>query len=132
MKKFLAGVCLVCASLSVHAEAILMATSADNTQEWYGYAESFTRVSDAYSVMIGKRFPKSPNKDEERFFVAVSFDDCKRGFGSLYTRDRENQNWAVSSNISMSDQKTVGDAVAALICEAGKAMKKPKTKQQKS
>lgn len=122
MKKIIM-VCMFVVSAFVCADEVHLVTNSAETESWYAYSETFTKVKDGYSVMLVHRFNKA-NKNDVRSWAGMSFTDCSRGYGSLYTKDSEKDNWEFTSNVSIETAKTVADIIAANICNAGEKMNK--------
>lgn len=123
MKKIAIALLLAATTFSAQADEVFLTNNSGNTESWYGYPESFTKIKDAYTILIAKRF-NNTNRPDERMFAAVSFVDCARGFGSLYVKDSEQANWFISSNFSIEANRTVGDTIAGNICNAGREFEK--------
>ena len=122
MKKIAIALALAATVISAQAEEVFLTNNSANTESWFGYPESFTKIKDAYSVLIAKRFANG--NPDQRMYAAVSFVDCTKGYGSLYLKDTEKDAWSISSNFSFSANRTVGDTIAANICNAGKEIEK--------
>lgn len=104
-------------STSALAEPSFIAMNDTGTDVFYGYSETLTNLSDGYSVLVGKRTPNTP---EQRFYVGVSFQDCRSGFGTLMARASMNDKWAAVSVVTLESVTTVGDRLALAVCDAGK------------
>lgn len=118
MKKLVLTLSLLAASMGSFAQPIQIAANNEN-EEWIGFPESFTKIKDGYSILISKRRTDIANPEETRGYFAVTFDDCKRGHGNLYTRDDTEIDWRVATVISTKNMTTVGDQIGATICETG-------------
>ena len=123
MKKIGIALALAVTVISAQAEEVFLASNSQGTESWFGYPETFTKIKDAYSVLVAKRYSQA-GRDDERIFTAVSFSDCARGFGSLYMKNNESDSWRIVSNVSISASQTVADIIAANICNAGKEFEK--------
>ena len=123
MKKIAIALALATTVISAQAEEVFLVNNSQGTESWFGYPETFTKLKDAYSVLVAKRFSKA-DRNDERMYAAVSFSDCARGFGSLYLKDDERDSWRITSNFSIDANRTVADFLAANICNAGKEFEK--------
>lgn len=123
MKRVLAAALLVI-STSTMADPIVMATSNNGKIEWIGYTESFEMLSDGVSLIIGEREyinkKTGAHKPETRKYYGISYEDCARGYGSLMAKNSTNSPWYLVFNVSLKKPNTVGDQVAAIMCDAGK------------
>jgi len=119
----------VCMSVAMTANAaVFIANNEDQTNEWWAYAETVTRLSDGYTVMIGRRFLKE-SKSEARMYYGVKFADCDKGFGTLYMRETPTSQWSNDTIVSMRDRITVADIISSEICSV---YEKEKTTTKKS
>ena len=132
MKKKIAFAALAIAmTIPSFADEILIADNAEGTESWFAYPETFTVMKDAYSVLGLKRFNREKRNDLRMYF-AVSFEDCKKGFGTLYSRDNPKQNWEMLTQFNVAAGRTIGDVMATEICETGKEISKPTKKPAQS
>ena len=122
MKKIAIALALAATVISAQAEEVFLVSNSAGSEYWFAYPETFTKIKDAYSVMVAKRFANG--NPDARMFAAVSFADCAKGYGTLYVKDNERDSWSISSNFSFSANRTVGDTLAANICNAGKEFEK--------
>ena len=56
MKKIAIALLLAATTFSAQADEVFLTNNSGNTESWYGYPESFTKIKDAYTVLIAKRF----------------------------------------------------------------------------
>ena len=117
MIKALLAAMLITASTTGYAEAVFVANNAEGTYEWWGYPETFERLTGGYTVIIGKRSIKT-NDPEVRGYFGVMLADCKKGFGTLYTRSSPDEDWKSDMLVSTTKPVTVSDVLAAEICNA--------------
>ena len=124
MKKKLAFAALAIAlTVPALAEEVHIADNSSGSESWFAYPETFTVMKDGYSVLGVKRF-NIEKRNDVRIYFAVTFEECKKGFGSLYTRENPKQDWDLISQFNISAGRTVSDAIASEICTAGKELTK--------
>ena len=109
MKNLICSV-LLAASFSTHAQVEI--TSTPDGEVWVGYLETVTFNKDGVYMMVGH---KIPGQNEKRMFAGVEISTCQRGFGSIYTKDMQHQDWEPSTNVSLRGN-TVGDHIASALC----------------
>lgn len=136
MKKIVIVTAFLAAIGAAQADEVFLANNSAGAETWYGYPETLSKITDAYSVLVARRF-NNVQKADERMFAAVSFVDCRKGFGSVYVRADEKDSWHIATNFSIEANKTVGDILAANICNAGRELEKsfkpvPKKQSTKS
>lgn len=131
MKKLVLALAILASSVCSLAQPVQIAENTQN-EEWIGFPESFTKIKDAYSILISKRRTDIANPEETRAYFAVSFDDCKRGYGNLYIRDDTESDWRVATVISTKNLSTVGDQIGSTICETGTLIDKNRKSKKHS
>lgn len=134
MKKILIVTAFLASITSAQADEVFLVNNTAGAESWYGYPQTLSKITDAYSVLVARRF-NDGQKPDERMFAAASFVDCRKGYGSVYTRADEKDAWRIATNFSAEANKTVGDVIAANICNAGKELEKsfkPVLKKQTS
>lgn len=118
----------VALSVPALAEEVHITDNSSGSESWFAYPETFTVLKDGYSVLGMKRF-NHEKRNDVRIYFAVSFEECKKGFGSLYTRENAKQEWSTVSQFNISAGTTVGDSIATEICTAGKELTKSSPKK---
>lgn len=109
------------------AEPVEIFKSDKNTVSWVAYPETFNKVEDGYTIMIGRRSTTGSRK-EIREFMGVEFNTCKHGFGSLYSRKTVQDDWQEAANVAITDPVTNADGMARFICEVGAEVERIKNK----
>lgn len=108
---------------SVLAEPIEIATSEKRGNVWVMYMETFTRMQDAFTVMIAERDATGRN-NETRMYAGVIRETCVNGHGGLYARPSPQAKWELMSTVTLDEPVTVADVTAKVICTLGREIDK--------
>ena len=112
--KSLIGIVMLSA-VTAFAQPVEISRS-DDGEVWVGYVETFNRMKDGFSMMVGQRIP---GRNENRSFVGVESTTCQRGFGTLFFRMSPNDQWQELMNITTLNTQTVGDEIGQRLCMIG-------------
>lgn len=123
MKKYAILLASLLGLTSTFADPIEIASSEKSGAVWVMYTETFTRMQDAYAVMVAER-DATGRVNENRMYAGVLHETCAKGHGSLYARQNVQAKWELISSVALSSPVTIANVTARMICVAGKDLDK--------
>lgn len=131
MKKYAVLLASVLCLGTTFAEPVEIASTAKRNTVWIMYTETFTRMKDAYSVLVAER-DNTGQTNENRMYVGVLHETCANGHGVVYARHSPQAKWEMLSSVTLGSPVTVADITANVICNVGKTIdKKPQPDREK-
>lgn len=128
MKKLIWIAALMVAAFTVQAKEVYI--TANEGTEWYIYNDTFSNEDGGYSFMVLSR-EVANEKNTGRVFIGVPFEDCAKGFGTMFIRENQREQWGVASPFRLvvrnGEKHTVADILASNICYAGEYLNKQKS-----
>lgn len=129
MKKYAVLLASVLCLGFANAEPVEIASTSKRNSVWVMYTETFTRMKDAYSVIIAER-DNSGQANESRMYVGVLHETCANGHGVLYARLSPQAKWEMLSTVTLGSPTTVADVAANVICNVGKRVEQKSTPEK--
>ncbi len=112
--KFVTLIIACLMSLSAQATDFYFGNNSTNTQEWYGILESVKVSGPSVTMMVSIK--EVSTERQNRFFVMVNRPSCESGYGPIYSRTSENQEWRLVTNFVVTDPSTVADIIGGKMC----------------
>jgi hypothetical protein len=106
------------------AENVFIASDVDNTR-WYMSSSTITRANDGWYIQVTRAYPDK-SKMDDRFYVGVIDSDCKNGFGSVYARGNNEEEWVPEYQFNLADIDHVSDIIAKNLCSLNVPVKHQK------
>jgi len=114
MKKLIATIAIAMSvSMASANDDRIKITEDKDGAVWAGHISTFNKMSDGASIMISQY---EKQKAPVRFFAAMTFDDCRKGFGALYTRGSPNERWEFDRTVELRKNGSIADAIAMFVC----------------
>lgn len=115
MKKIVAVMATVLASVAAQAADPQLRIGATNDSNIYVIPASFVRYDDkSMSAMFAEQNKKTLRT--QRGYFAIYEDDCARAYGTMYFKEHLNSEWRPNNQFVLKGT-SVGDQYATVLCE---------------